>query len=149
LRRVPIPTPEGRDILIKVYAASFCHTDAMIIDGVQLHGGNTLPLTGSHEAVGIIHKLGRSVNPAFSVGDRVGTLNYYHPCGTCADCADDDEGYVYCQRGQQTLGLTRDGGFAEYLITDSMSCFHLPETIKFVDAAPLMCAGVLSPFKLM
>jgi alcohol dehydrogenase, propanol-preferring len=60
----------------------------------------------------------------------------------CADCKNDDEGYVYCQREQQTLGLTRDGGFSEYMITDSLSAFHIPKEISFVDAAPLMCAGV-------
>lgn len=90
----------------------------------------------------------------FKVGDRVGTLNYYHPCGTlpetsfprsplvdfltlsfsvmglicvgvCADCKNEKEGYVYCQREQKTLGLTMDGGFSEYMITDSLSAFHI------------------------
>lgn len=55
---------------------------------------------------------------------------------------EDDEGYVYCQRNQQTLGITRDGAFAEYMIADSLSVFHIPGSISFVDAAPLMCAGV-------
>ena len=58
------------------------------------------------------------------------------------DCMENEEGYVFCQREQHTLGLTRDGAFAEYLIADSFSTFHIPETISFVDAAPLMCAGV-------
>jgi D-arabinose 1-dehydrogenase-like Zn-dependent alcohol dehydrogenase len=50
---------------------------------MQLHGGNTLPMTGSHEGVGVIEKLGSEVDAEkFHVGDRVGTLNYYHPCGT-------------------------------------------------------------------
>jgi threonine dehydrogenase-like Zn-dependent dehydrogenase len=54
----------------------------MIIGGVQLHGGNKLPITGSHEGVGVIERLGPDVDPLrFKVGDRVGTLNYYHPCG--------------------------------------------------------------------
>ncbi len=63
--------------------------------------------------------------------------------GVCADCKNDKEGYVYCQREQKTLGLTMDGGFSEYMITDSLSAFHIPKEISFVDAAPLMCAGVL------
>src|SRR5579859_5672074 len=66
--------------------------------------------------------------------------------GVCADCKNDKEGYVYCQREQKTLGLTMDGGFSEYMITDSWSAFHIPKEISFVDAAPLMCAGVPNPF---
>jgi propanol-preferring alcohol dehydrogenase len=64
--------------------------------------------------------------------------------GECPDCLDGDEGYVYCGEDQQTLGITRDGCFAEYLLADSLSCFHIPKGIPFVDAAPLMCAGVSS-----
>jgi threonine dehydrogenase-like Zn-dependent dehydrogenase len=61
------------------------------MDGVPLHGGNKLPITGSHEAVGIIDKIGPDVDTTrFKIGDRVGTLNYYHPCGIhfydWADC---------------------------------------------------------------
>jgi D-arabinose 1-dehydrogenase-like Zn-dependent alcohol dehydrogenase len=53
-----------------------------VMDGVPLHGGNMLPITGSHEAVGIIDKMGPDVDTTrFKIGDRVGTLNYYHPCG--------------------------------------------------------------------
>lgn len=55
-------------------------TQIQIIDGYQLHGGNTLPITGSHEAVGIVSHVGPDVHD-FKIGDRVGTLNYYHPCG--------------------------------------------------------------------
>ena len=54
----------------------------MVMNGIQLHGGNSLPLTGSHEGVGAIEKLGPEVDSSrFKIGDRVGTLNYYHPCG--------------------------------------------------------------------
>ena len=55
----------------------------MVAQGAQLHSGNTLPLTASHEGVGIIAKLGPEVDTTqFALGDRVGSLNYYHPCGT-------------------------------------------------------------------
>jgi len=70
----------------------------MVAQGAQLHSGHSLPLTASHEGVGTIAKLGPEVDTTqFSVGDRVGTLNYYHPCGTasplCA-CADVGQGSV-------------------------------------------------------
>ena len=82
----------------------------------------------------------------------MGALNYYHPCGSqftinsdvgrCKDCKANDEGYVYCQKDQKTLGLTMDGGFAEYMLTDSIATFKLPDNLSMNDAAPLMCAGV-------
>ena len=53
------------------------------------------------------------------------------------------EGYVYCQNEQKTLGLNRDGCFAEYMIADSRSAFAIPDGLAFIDVAPLMCAGVL------
>jgi propanol-preferring alcohol dehydrogenase len=62
--------------------------------------------------------------------------------GDCPDCLADEDGYVYCQQTQQTIGITRDGAFAEYLLADSFSVFHLPASLPFVAAAPLMCAGV-------
>lgn len=49
---------------------------------------------------------------------------------------------MYCQKNQKTLGLNVDGGFAEYMISDSLSSFLIPDSLPFVDAAPLMCAGV-------
>jgi D-arabinose 1-dehydrogenase-like Zn-dependent alcohol dehydrogenase len=54
----------------------------MVMNGIPVHGPTTLPLTGSHEGVGVIAKLGPEVDTTkFKVGDRVGTLNYYYPCG--------------------------------------------------------------------
>jgi alcohol dehydrogenase, propanol-preferring len=121
------------------------------MQGVQLHGGNTPPITGSHEAVGIIEAVGPEVSK-FQPGDRVGTLNYYHLCGsllsysanegTCKDCRSNDEGYVYCQREQKTLGITVDGCFSEFLLADSLSTFKLSDNLPMNDAAPLMCGGV-------
>jgi len=77
---IPVPEPKGRDILVKVGAASFCHTDALALDGSW---PVKKPCTGSHEGAGTIAKLGPDVPKGkFKVGDRVGLHCFYHVCGT-------------------------------------------------------------------
>jgi len=80
LDTIPVPEPEGKDILVKVGAASFCHTDALALDGSW---PVEKPCTGSHEGAGTIVKLGPDVpqEMGFKVGDRVGLHCFYHLCG--------------------------------------------------------------------
>jgi alcohol dehydrogenase, propanol-preferring len=76
---IAVPEPKGRDILVKVGAASFCHTDALALDGSW---PVEKPCTGSHEGAGTIVKLGPDVPKGkFKVGDRVGLHCFYHVCG--------------------------------------------------------------------
>src|SRR5579862_5533053 len=75
---IPIPEPQGSDILVKVGAASFCHTDALALDGSW---PVRKPCTGSHEGAGTIAKLGPEAPGHFKVGDRVGLHCFYHVCG--------------------------------------------------------------------
>ena len=62
--------------------------------------------------------------------------------GRCLECRSGPDGYLYCQTDVHTLGLTMNGGLAEYLVSDSAHIFPLPNEISDLDAAPLMCAGV-------
>jgi alcohol dehydrogenase, propanol-preferring len=78
LQTIPIPEPQGSDILVKVGAASFCHTDALALDGSW---PVRKPCTGSHEGAGTIAKLGPKTPGHFKVGDRVGLHCFYHVCG--------------------------------------------------------------------
>jgi propanol-preferring alcohol dehydrogenase len=78
LQTIPIPEPQGSDILVKVGAASFCHTDALALDGSW---PVRKPCTGSHEGAGTIAKLGPEAPGHFKVGDRVGLHCFYHVCG--------------------------------------------------------------------
>src|SRR5579859_5681814 len=76
---IPVPEPEGSDILVKVGAASFCHTDALALNG---EWPVRTPCTGSHEGAGTVAKLGPDVPMGkFKVGDRVGLHCFYHVCG--------------------------------------------------------------------
>jgi propanol-preferring alcohol dehydrogenase len=83
VRRVPTPrVADPRDVLIKTTAASWCLTDGEVARGVPVHGGCVLPIIPGHEGVGMVAELGDAVKDSFTIGQHVGTLNAYHPCGT-------------------------------------------------------------------
>jgi D-arabinose 1-dehydrogenase-like Zn-dependent alcohol dehydrogenase len=144
LSTLPVPgPPTGKDILLRVRAAGFCHTDAVFASGAM---GQKLPLIGSHEFAGEVVALGNEVtSPALRVGVRVGSFGRaYRPCGTCWACRNndgDEKGYSKFCPAAGNLGLTGNGGFQEYAIVDSRQVAVLPGELDFVDAAPLMCAG--------
>ncbi|KAK5118109.1 hypothetical protein LTR62_004156 [Meristemomyces frigidus] len=137
--------PQGKDILIRVKAASYCHTDAVFAAGSMWQD---LPRVGSHEFAGEIIALGPDVDAklGLSIGVDVGVPGRaYRPCGECYECRENDgdpEGYgVWCTKAGN-LGLTRDGGFEEYALADSRQVAPMPDGLTAVDTAPLMCAGV-------
>lgn len=143
------PPPTGHDILVRVHAASYCHTDAVYASGAM---GQTLPLVPCHEFAGTVVSLGPAVRADPSCRDldpgaRVGVPGRaYRPCGTCAECSDpaseDGKGYsVYCPRAGNN-GISRDGGFQQYAIVDARQVVPMPAGMSFVETAPLMCAGL-------
>ncbi|KAL2793814.1 chaperonin 10-like protein [Aspergillus keveii] len=139
------PAPTGKDILVNVKAASYCHTDAVFASGAMWQD---LPRVGSHEFAGVIVAMGPDVSP--SLGLQIGTAvgvpgRAFHPCGSCYQCSNNDgdpEAYgVYCTKAGN-LGLSRDGGFQELCTVDSRQVAPIPEGMTAVEAAPLMCAGL-------
>ena len=151
LSTLPIPTPTERDILLRVGAAGFCHTDAVFASGLM---SQKLPRIGSHEFAGTAVALGPNVDTSkIQLGMRVGSFGRaYRPCGSCWECrnnGDEEDGYsAFCPKAGN-LGLTEDGGFAEYVCVDSRQVAPIPGQLSFVDTAPLMCAGytIYSAFK--
>jgi D-arabinose 1-dehydrogenase-like Zn-dependent alcohol dehydrogenase len=146
LRSVPLPVPlEPHDILIKVNAASYCHTDHVLAEG-QMPG---LPKSFPH--VGHSHTPSKEAK-VLNIGARVGVPGRaFHACGKCFECRNDrpedpvgmDEGgySVNCVDAENN-GLSKDGGFAEYVVVDARQLAPIPEGLTAVDVAPLMCAGV-------
>ncbi|GAB1313778.1 Alcohol dehydrogenase [Madurella fahalii] len=158
LRLVPLPTfsPEiyPHDILVKVDAASYCHTDAVLAAGKLPPFPPSFPHIGCHEFAGtVILSSSTSASSKFKPGDRVGIPGRaLHPCGTCFECAGDDvrnqdpdadpTGYsVYCPHAANN-GISAPGGFGEYAVVDGRQVAPLPDAMSAVDAAVLMCAGV-------
>ncbi|KAK9475821.1 alcohol dehydrogenase-like protein [Lipomyces japonicus] len=146
LETVPVDLKlHPHDLLIKVGAAGYCHTDAVYSSGAMKQ---VLPIINSHEFVGTIVARGEKAANVrhLQVGSRVGVPGrIFRPCGTCSECANNEEdepGYsVYCPFGG-SLGLSTNGGFQEYALADSRQVVPLPDELSDVEAAPLMCAGL-------
>ncbi|KAF5023966.1 hypothetical protein F66182_3970 [Fusarium sp. NRRL 66182] len=140
---VPTPTPKPDEILIRIAAAGFCHTDLMVYRGVTQ---GPLPFTGSHEPAGTIASIGSDVPDTWHVGDRVGVTNFMDPCDNCKGCkwATQVIGALdprYCDNKTMCGIVSRDGAFAEYMTAWYGAVVHLPNSLSFQQAAPLMCAG--------
>lgn len=131
-----IPEPGAGELLIAVSACGVCRTDLHVLDGeIPAH----YPIIPGHEIVGRIVALGRGVD-GFAIGQRVGVPWLGHTCGQCAYCHADRENL--CDRPLFT-GATRDGGYATHAIADARYCFALPDRFSDVEAAPLLCAGLI------
>jgi propanol-preferring alcohol dehydrogenase len=131
-----MPSPGPKELLIKVAACGVCRTDLHVADGeIEAH----YPVIPGHEIVGHVLEIGREVG-GFVVGQRVGVPWLGHTCGHCVYCLTDRENL--CDEPEFT-GATRDGGYASHVVADAHYCFALPERFSDVDAAPLLCAGLI------
>ena len=131
-----IADPSEADLLIEVAACGVCRTDLHIVDG-EIHG--PLPIVPGHEIVGRVAVLGPEAQ-GFAVGDRVGVPWLGGADGTCFYCTHGIENL--CDRPTFT-GFTRDGGYASHVLADSRFCLQIPEAFDDVEAAPLLCAGLI------
>lgn len=154
LRTVPLPRlTHPDDVLVKVDAASYCHTDYVLAQGQMPGLPHAFPHVGSHEFAGTVvsHFERPSADAArLHVGTRVGvTGRAYHACRECFECrgsrdavSQDEEGYsVYCTQAENN-GISKDGGFAEYAVVDARQVAPIPDALSAVETAPLMCAGI-------
>lgn len=98
------------------------------------------PIVPSHEPVGTIVAVGPKVQDKWKVGQRVGALLFRHQCHSCLGCKVNND-IRFCEN-IDFAGLKADGGMAEYFIADGNNSVLLPDEVDFVNAAPLMCAGV-------
>jgi propanol-preferring alcohol dehydrogenase len=137
LAEVPLPQPGPRQVLIRVHTCGVCRTDLHVLDGDLTEP--KLPLILGHQIVGTVVRVGEEVNK-FSPDQRIGVPWLGYTDGTCR----------YCQRGQENLcdhpeftGYTLNGGYAEYTVADQRYCFPLPEAYNDIEAAPLLCAGLI------
>jgi propanol-preferring alcohol dehydrogenase len=135
--RVPIPEPGDHQLLVRVLACGICHTDLHTVEG-DIHPPS-LPITPGHQVVGRIEAVGAKVQ-GWKVGTRVGVAWLYRACGHCTHCVRGEENL--CADAEFT-GFHRDGGFAEYMLSDAKFTLLLPEQIKDDLAAPLLCAGII------
>ena len=136
-RDAPKPKLGAGQLLVRVATCAVCRTDLHVVDG-ELPDPK-LPLIPGHQIVGRIQQIGEGVE-GFSAGDRVGIPWLGWTDGECVYCRSNRENL--CDRARFT-GYTIDGGYAEFTVGDARFCFHLPELYNDVEAAPLLCAGLL------
>ena len=134
---LPKPIPLAGQVLVRVKACGICRTDLHVVDGDLKEP--KLPLIPGHQIVGVVEALGPGVT-AHKIGERIGIPWLGGSCGTCD----------YCRTGQENLcdlarytGYQFDGGFAEYCLADERFSFPIPQSYPDLQAAPLLCAGLI------
>ncbi|MBN7811865.1 NAD(P)-dependent alcohol dehydrogenase [Algoriphagus sp. H41] len=142
------------DILIDIKFASICHSD---IHQEKGHWGKQIyPQVPGHEIVGIVSAVGKNVTK-FKVGDRAGVGCMVDSCMECESCTHGEE--QFCERGQtkftygfpnpaEPTGITQ-GGYSDKIVVRDHFAVHIPESISFEEAAPLLCAGITTYSPLM
>jgi alcohol dehydrogenase, propanol-preferring len=130
----PAPEPSDGEVLLEVAACGVCRTDLHIVDGELTEP--KLPLVPGHQIVGRVAAGGER----FASGDRVGVPWLGWTDGTCR----------YCRSGRENLcdnarftGYDRDGGYAQMVVADERFCFPIPAGYPDLQAAPLLCAGLI------
>ena len=134
---VPAPEPAPGEILIRVHACGVCRTDLHVIEG-ELPALKS-PLIPGHQVVGVVERAGAGAH-RFQTGARVGVPWLHSTDGTCE----------YCRAGMENLceaatftGHTVDGGYAEYIVAPEPFVYRIPDGFDDLEAAPLLCAGII------
>jgi propanol-preferring alcohol dehydrogenase len=125
---LPVPEPRGGELLIRVRACGVCRTDLHVLDGEVRC--SRAPVVPGHQIVGTVE----------GTGERVGVPWLGWTCGVCEYCRSGRENL--CDRARFT-GCDIDGGFAEYAVADARFCFPIPAGYPDLQAAPLLCAGLI------
>jgi len=131
-----IPAPGPGEIRIKVQACGVCHSDSVTKEGIFPF--ITYPRVPGHEVAGLVDEVGPGVTE-WKKGERVGTGWHGGHCFTCESCRRGD--FVTC-RYEQINGVTRDGGYGQYMIARHEAVARMPESLNAAEAGPLLCAGI-------
>ena len=134
---LPVPVAGPNQVLVRVHACGVCRTDLHIVDGELTRP--KLPLVPGHQIVGTVTAAGPGVT-AHRVGDRVGVPWLGWTCGVCRYCTSGRENL--CDRAKFT-GYDIDGGYAQFTVADERYAFALPADYPDLQAAPLLCAGLI------
>lgn len=134
---LPVPEPGPGEVRLRVRACGVCHTDLHLVEG-DLSLVKT-PVVPGHQIVGEIEAVGEGVDGS-RIGERVGVPWLSSSCGHCTLCSAGRENL--CEQARFT-GYHVDGGYAEYALAPTEAAHALPDQFSDVDAAPLLCAGII------
>ncbi len=137
LVELPTPSPGPGEILIRVSASAVCRTDLQLCQGdIE---PRRMPIVPGHQAVGCVEAVGEGVT-GWAPGDRAGLAWLGGTDGTCPQCTGGRENL--CAHARFT-GWDRDGGYATHVLARADFALALPEGFSDLDAAPLLCGGVI------
>ena len=134
---VPVPRPGPGQLLLRIRACGVCRTDLHVVDG-ELKKPK-LPLILGHQIVATVEERGPGAH-RHAAGSRIGVPWLGWTCGECTYCRSGRENL--CRRARFT-GYEIDGGYAEMAVADERFCFAIPEGYPDLQAAPLLCAGLI------
>jgi alcohol dehydrogenase, propanol-preferring len=137
LREVAVPEPGEDEVLVRVSVCGVCRTDLHVVEGeLPPKKPNIIP---GHQIVGLIERLGSNARK-YKVGARVGVPWLHRTDQTCS----------YCRSGRENLcdspeftGYTVNGGYAEFTVAPEEFVYPIPEGFPDLQAAPLLCAGII------
>ncbi len=131
------PHPGPGEVRLKVHCCAICRTDLHVIEGELPR--QKLPIIPGHQIVGTVDAL-REGADRFEIGTRVGIAWLRHTCGRCRFCLSGKENLCESQR---FTGYHADGGFTEYTVAPEDFAYEIPDAFSDVEAAPLLCAGIV------
>ncbi len=134
---VSSPTLQPDEVLVRVHACGVCRTDLHVVEG-ELPPRKS-PVIPGHQVVGTVEQVGSSAT-RFRVGARVGVAWLHRTCGACEFCRSGRENL--CDKAQFT-GYTADGGYAERVVAPEAFVYPIPDGFGDLEAAPLLCAGII------
>ncbi|KAF4993338.1 hypothetical protein FDECE_13453 [Fusarium decemcellulare] len=135
LQDLKLKHPGKGQVLVKVLACGVCFGDTAAEGGIF---GDIYPLTPGHELVGDIVELGEGVE-GFEVGQRVGGPWHGGHDGSCNQC---QRGLFQMCDNAVVNGITKEGGFAEFVLLRTEAVVRVPKECDPAEVAPLLCAGV-------
>jgi propanol-preferring alcohol dehydrogenase len=138
LRELEVPSPGPDQVLLRVEACGVCRTDLHIVDGELERPA--LPLVLGHQIVGRVEQAGAEAAAGLAPGQRVGVPWLGFTCGHCAFCASQRENLC---RSARFTGYDLPGGYAEHTVADARFCFPIADDLDALQAAPLLCAGLI------
>ncbi|KAK4946691.1 hypothetical protein LTR10_014193 [Elasticomyces elasticus] len=134
-KQVKLELPKDGEVLVKVLACGVCHSDQAVQHGLF---GNGFPITPGHEVIGDVVAVPDG-EKRWKVGDRVGAPWHGGHDGTCKTC---QRGLFQMCDNEQINGVTRDGGYAEYVTLRTEAVVSVPSDVDPAAFCPLLCAGV-------
>jgi propanol-preferring alcohol dehydrogenase len=132
-----VPEPGPGEVRVRVSTCGVCRTDLHLAEGDL--DPRRPQVTPGHEVVGTVDARGDGAD-RFAPGDRIGVPWLAHTCGVCRFCTSARENLCIAPK---FTGWDVDGGYAEYLVVEEAYAYSLHPVFADLEAAPLLCAGII------